>query len=437
MKRLLLLVLILATATAASAAFDHSGWGWQRPIALGRNSGFVRLAITPEIFDQSQPGLNDLRVLDSSNSLVPHVVHWGRLGELRRLEWLPARLLNKTFLPEDFSRVTIDFQEMTEKNRIRVALSGENYRRRALLEGSNDSKTWGVVAEDLWLFHVSLQGQKFKLDTLKFPTNNFRYLRLTVYNMSDDPRRINIQSVKSAFYRSESKNELLPVPVVSIQTSADKRKKQSIFDLDLGFRNQPIVVVKCQINTPYFYRGYELLGRNQAVEKVRSKTESGWKTVERKVPWKSVNRGILHRSRYRRKINESVEIESINAPYRYLQLRVFNGDNPPLQLGGVSVFRRDTSLVFRARAGQTYRLIGGNSEARAADYDLAKAVRGVDEFSSPVVHPGPSSVLAAKKEMVPWSERHSVAILLVLIFAVGVMLRFIVKNLRGLPGKKQ
>jgi hypothetical protein len=436
MKRLLLLVLLLGTATTASATFDHSGWGWQRPIAVGRNSGFVRLAITPEIFDQSQAELNDLRVLDSSNSLAPHVVHWGRFRELRRLEWLPARLLNETFLPEDFSRVTIDFQEMTEKNRIEVTLSGENYRRRALLEGSNDSKTWEVVAEDLWLFHVSLQGQKFKLDTLKFPANNFRYLRLTVYNMSDDPRRITIQSVKGAFYRTESKKELVLVPVESIQTSSDKRKKQSIFELDLGFRNLPIVMIKCQFNTPYFYRGYELLGRNQAVEKVRSKTESGWKTVERKVPWKSVNRGILYRTRYRKKIGESVEIESIHAPYRYLQLRVFNGDNPPLQLGGVTVFRRDTSLVFRAKSGQPYRLIGGNSKARAAEYDLAKAVRGVDEFSLPVVHPGPSAVLAPKKEMVPWSERHSVAILLVLFFAVGVMLRFIVKNLRGLPSKK-
>lgn len=436
MKRLLLFVLLLGTASAANATFDHSGWGWQRPIAAERNSGFVRLAITPEIFDQSQPKLNDLRVLDSSNSLAPHVVHWGRFRELRRLEWLPARLLNETFLPEDFSRVTVDFQEMTEKNRIKVTLSGENYRRRALLEGSNDSKTWEVVAEDLWLFHVSLQGQKFKLDTLKFPANNFRYLRLTVYNMSDDPRRINIQSVKGAFYRTESKKELVLVPVESIQTSSDKKKKQSIYELDLGFRNLPIVIINCQINTPYFYRGYELLGRNQAVEKVRSKTESGWKTVERKVPWKSVNRGILYRTRYRKKIGESVKIESIHAPYRYLQLRVFNGDNPPLQLGGVTVFRRDTSLVFQAKSGQSYRLIGGNSKARAADYDLAKAVLGVDEFSLPVVHPGPSAVLAPKKEMVPWSERHSVAILLVLFFAVGVMLRFIVKNLRGLPSKK-
>ena len=437
MKRLLVIMFLLGTATATSAAFDHKGWGWQRPIPVGRNSGFVRLSIPPEVFDQSQPTLDDLRVLDSSNGLVPHVVHWGRDRVIRQMEWLPARLLNETFMPETYSRVTIDFAEMVEKNRIKVDLSGENYRRRVLLEGSNDSKTWEVVAEDLWLFHVGIQGQNFRVDTLKFPQNNFRYMRLTAYNMSDDPRRITIQSVKGAFYRTESEKELVVVPVKSINTSFDKKRNQSIFELDLGFRNLPVVIMECEISTPYFYRAYELRGRNQATEKVRRKTESGWKTVEQKVPWKTVHSGVLYRTRYQKKISASLQLEGLNAPYRYLQLRVYNGDNPPLQLNRVAIFRRDTSLVFQAHPGQTYVLIGGNPKARPADYDLAKAVRGVDEFTLPVVHPGESAILEPAEEMIPWSERHSAVILIVLILAVGVTLGFILKNLRGLPAKKQ
>ena len=437
MKRLLIIMFLLETATAASAAFDYNGWGWQRPIPVGRNSGFVRLSISPEVFDQSQATLNDLRVLDSRSRLVPHVVHWGRDRVIRRVEWLPTRLLNETFLPETHSRVTIDFGEMVEKNRIKVELSGENFRRRALLEGSNDSKTWEVVAEDLWLFHVSMQGQNFKVDTLKFPRNNFRYMRLTTYNMSDDPRRITIQSVRGAFHKTESEKELVVVPVRSINTSVDNKRNQSVFELDLGFRNLPVVIMECEISTPYFYRGYELRGRNQAMEKERRKTESGWKTVERRTPWKSVHRGVLYRTRYKKKISASLQLEGLNAPYRYLQLRVYNGDNPPLQLNRVAIFRRDTSLVFQTQRGQTYELIGGNSKARPADYDLAKAVRGVDDFTFPVVHPGESAVLELEEEMIPWSERHGAVILIVLIFAVGVTLRLILKNLRGLPSKQQ
>lgn len=435
MKTISVIILVLGTIAAAGTAFDLTGWSWQRPIPMQGTSGFARLSVPSEVFDQSQAGLNDLRVLDDSNRLVPHVIHWGRVRVVRHLEWLQARLLNAIYLPEKYTRITAEFGDMDEKNQVTLGLSGVNYRRRALLEGSNDGKAWEVVAEDLWLFDVSLPGQNFKVDTLKFPRNNFRFLRVTVYNMPDDPRRISIQSVKAAFQRIESEKELVPVPVKNIDRSYDKKRNQSVFELDLGLRNLPLVSLEFEITTPYFYRGYELLGRNQSRKTARRKTESGWQRVEQKVHWKSLHRGVLYRTRYKDKTSKLLRVEGINAPYRYLQLRVFNGDNPPLQLDGVRIFRRDTSLVFEAHGGQTYTLIGGNPNARAADFDLAKAVRGVDQLTLPVLHPGPAVFLAPEEKMVPWSERHGSVILAVLVIAVAVMLVLIVKNLRKLPTK--
>jgi hypothetical protein len=437
MRTLWAIILVLAATAVAGAALDLKGWHWRRPIPVQATPGFVRLSILPEVFDQSQAGLHDLRVLDDSNRLVPHVIHWGRVRVVRRLEWLPARLLNATYLPGKYARITADFSEMEEKNQITVRLSGENYRRRALVEGSNDGKAWEVVAEDLWLFDVSLPGRNFKVDTLKFPINNFRFLRMTVYNMADDPERISIQSVEAALLRTESEKELVPVPVKNIVRSYDEKRNQSVFELDLGFRNLPLVIMSCDITTPYFYRGYELLGRNQSKKTVQRKTERGWQKAEQKTPWKSVRRGVLYRTRYKDKTSELVKVERVNAPYRYLQLRIFNGDNPPLQLGGVRIFRRDTSLVFEARGGQAYTLIGGNPKARAADYDLARAVRQVEQLTLPVLQPGPAVYLTPEEKVAPWSERHGFVILVVLIVAVGVMLLLIVKNMRKLPTKPQ
>ncbi len=235
MKRLVVILVLLGTATLGYTAFDHRGWKWQRSIPVKSHSGFVRLSIIPEILDQSQANLNDLRVLDVNNSLVPHVIHWGQVRELTHMEWLAAGLLNETFVPKQHTSVILDFQEMLEKNRIKVALSETNYRRLALLEGSNDSLKWEIVAENLWFFDVRMQDRKFTLDTLTFPRNNFRYLRLTVYNMSDDPRRITIESAKAAFYRTDSKKELVEAPVNDSRVSVDPKKKQSIFELDLGY----------------------------------------------------------------------------------------------------------------------------------------------------------------------------------------------------------
>jgi hypothetical protein len=100
------------------------------------------------------------------------------------------------------------------------------------------------------------------------------------------------------------------------------------------------------------------------------------------------------------------------------------------------VYRRETSLVFQAEPQQNYTLIGGNAKVGLPDYDLAKAVRGVDEFKLPVVHSGPAGLLGPPAgKTLPWSERHAGMILIILAAAVGVMLVFIIKNLKGLPGK--
>jgi len=437
MKTLLATLCWLTVAATAHAGFDSSGWYWQRPMDVQSLSGFVSLPIPPEVFDEGQPSLNDLRVLDENASLVPHMIRWGRIREIRQREWKSVNLINATFAPGKYSRVTADFGERVEKNLIQVSLSGQNYRRRALLEGSHDTESWEVISEDVWLFDVSAEGQHFKVDTLKFPPNNFRYLRLTVYNMTDDPRRITIETVKGASQRIEQEKELLPVPVKQMTTSHGEDKKQTNVELDLGFRHLPVVSLQFEIATPYFYRGYELHGRNEIKEKVPRKTETGSDIVEREVPWRFVHRGVLYRIQHKNKTTESLKAEDLNAPCRYLRLRVLNGDNRPLQIDRVFVYRRETRLVFQPQTGKRHMLLGGNPTVGGADYDLARAVQGLDELKLPVISLGPPTRIARKEPLAPWSERYSVVIWVVLIIAVVVMVGFIVKNLKKITPSPQ
>jgi hypothetical protein len=435
MKKLLAIIFLISTATSVHAAIDLTGWSWQRSIDVRTSAGFVRLAITPEIFNESQATLDDLRVIDENRRLVPHVIHWGRVKETQHLEWQPARLLNETFVPGKHATVTADFGEMTEKNHIMVNLSGQNYRRRALLAGSRDGRVWEVVAEEVWLFDVSLPGENFKVDAIKFPTNNFRYLRLTVYNMTDDPRRITIEAVKGAFQRAEMEKELVPVPVKQMVVSHDEKKNQTVIELDLGFRNLPVANLQVESSTSYFYRGYELLGRNEPKERVPRKTETKWDTIEREVPWRSIDRGVLYRIQHKQKVSELLRVENINAPYRFLQICIYNGDNPPLKTDKISLYRRDTSLVFQVQSGQVYTLIGGNPKTGGANYDLARSIQGVDEFKLPVVSLGASIPIPHKEKMVPWTERHGTLLWIVLILAVVGMLILIVRSIKKLPSQ--
>jgi hypothetical protein len=250
--------------------------------------------------------------------------------------------------------VTVDFARWL-KNLIQVSLSGQNYRRRALLEGSNESKGWEVVAEDLWLFDVSMEDQNFKVDTLKFPANNFRYLRLTVYNMTDDPRRITIETVKGAFQRIEQEKELLPVPVKQMTISHNEDKNQTNIEVDLGFRHLPVVSLQFEIATPYFYRGYELHGRNEIKEKVPRKTETGSDIAEREVPW-SLCTEACSTGFNTRQNDESLGAEDLMLP-PLSEARVLNGIIRHSRSTESRVSTRDPSGVS-GPSGKRHMLLG-------------------------------------------------------------------------------
>ena len=418
-------------AFPASAAFDLADWTWQSEVGLGESPpGFVRVTLTPEVFDQSQGSLNDLRVLDGDAALVPYVIYRGRARDVEKVAWRPAQLLNRTFQPEKYNRVTLDFGERVKKNRIRVRLSQTNFRRRVLIEGSDDGTNWDIVAENKWLFDIHLPDKEFTVDTLDLRTNDFRYLRLTAYNMPDDPRRIEIESVEGALAEKLGEAELTPVPVTIRSVTHDEKKQQTIYELDLGFRNLPMVSMEFGFGEPYFYRGYELLGRNTETEAIERRTETGWDVTERERPWRSIHRGLLHRIHHEGKVSESKRIEPLNAPYRCLELRVFDGDDAPLDLTNVTAMRRKASLVFESEPGRRYRLVGGNPKASAPRFDLGRSIEGVGERDVPVVVLGALVPIQHEPEVPPWTERNTALVWVVLIVAVGVMLTLILKNAR-------
>ncbi len=134
-------------------------------------------------------------------------------------------------------------------------------------------------------------------------------------------------------------------------------------------------------------------------------------------------------------MSELLRVENINAPYRFLQICIYNGDNPPLKIDKISLYRRDTSLVFQVQSGQAYTLIGGNPKTGGANYDLARSIQGVDEFKLPVVSLGASIPIPHKEKMAPWTERHGTLLWIVLILAVVGMLILIVRSIKKLPSQ--
>jgi hypothetical protein len=432
MTRIIALLIGMAiAATAAAEPFDTKGWSWKRPLETGGAAGFVQVPVPAEVFDQSQPSLADLRVLDSRGELAQNAVFFGRTADVVRVEWKPAQLVNRAFEPAKLERATLDFGQTVLKNRVRLSLSGDNYRRRALVEASTDTLAWERVAENLFLFDISLPGKQFKVDTLEFPENNFRYLRVTVFNMPDDPRRVEIVSAEAALERRITAKELLPVDAVLTASRIDKDLRASVFEWDLRWRNLPVAMASFEIDDPYFDRAFELLGRNETTRTVTARIEGGTENREEEAPWQPLGSGVLYRILEQDKTVESLKAEWISAPCRFLQLRVMNGDNPPLRLKGAKFQRRTASIVFDARQAESYSLIGGNPGAGMPNFDIARAVRNLDERPMAEAKLGAPVALAADAELAPWSERNAILIYGALGAAVVAMLFLILRGMKS------
>jgi hypothetical protein len=344
-RRLVAVLGLLCAAAAAHAEFDSKGWAWRRPIDTGGKTGFVRVPVPPEIFAESRPYLEDLRVIGPGNDLVPHIVVWGRTQPSQVQDWRAATLLNPTYEPHRFQRVVLDFGAPVEKNLLRVGVSGSNFRRKAVVEGSTDSMQWESLGDEKWLFDVVTPERTFTANTIDLPQNNFRYLRLTVFHMPDDPERISIDRVEVSMQR-EVAEDLVSHPVRRIAAMEDLERRATVTEFDLGTPHLPLAVLEPRFSTPFFERAYELLGRNSTTQTVERRSETGSERREEETPWTHVRSGVLYRITDGEKTSEDTRIGELNAPFRYLKLVVFNADNPPLRLEEAQAKLRKAGVVF-------------------------------------------------------------------------------------------
>ncbi len=432
--RLFLCTLFLGTWTLhATAEETFQDWTWGASVDTEvSDSEFVRLQLTPEIVDHSQSSLNDLRVRTLDGAAVPHVVH----HETRRssVHWNSVTLTNKTYQEGDFARVTLDFKKRVDKDRVKVELSRDNYRRYAILEGSEDGRDWATVDTE-WLFRIEHDNDVFKTDTFRFPRNDFQYLRLTVFNMEDEAGRVGVHRVEHAVRRAGVRPRIdVPINVTYVEPE-EWEEAQTIIDIDLGFNNLPLDSITLDPKDDYFHRRYSLSERHAATEAIRRETETGWKETERDVPWTRVQQGVLYRIQRENGATEDLSLEGSHTSKRFLRLRIFHGDDAALDIpaASIDVTRYDlATVVFRADVGGKYQLLYGNSKAKSPSYDLAKAVDDVGDGDLGKASLGLSTRLVHADAIPPWSEQYAWLIWLVLLAAVAIMFAMIARNMANL-----
>lgn len=429
----LILVAGFFASQAMSGALELQGWSWRRPVSVAVSSvDFGQLILPPEVIDASGDDLADLRLIDANGHSVPYVLTESHTENVATGVWTPVPVLNRVIGPGNARLATIDFGTATPRNELRVQLSDRDYYREVQLEGSHDLLTWFPFSESMVLADINA-AESFRLDTLRFAENNYRYLRLTVQQTPgrDTPFTINEVDARQVV---DSPVASVPVAAAPLIMSTDK-SGNTVVDIDLGAKHLPLTRLSVQVGDRWFYRAVAVSGRNTLRETTTDPVESGTIQVERETRWTPLTSAIVYRTQSLAgtvSARPDIVLPS-QARFRYLRLTFFNQDNPPLQIQQVAVERAVTRMIFSLQPERPLFLVGGNPQAKAPRYDLEQALPGLARVTAETLMLGEHETMANASLLLPWTERHRGLLLGVLLATALILGLIVLRQLRQTP----
>lgn len=393
------LVLALAAAT------------WERPVE-SIQAGRTAIVLDRHVHAEARPDLQDLRVVDEQGRLVPFLLEQATIAADTRLE---GAVLNREFVAGRTESLTVDFGAAIRKTAIVLSLSGDNFRRRVSVEGSDDGHTFWALVDDAYVFAVP-GNPPARFETVRFPENDRRYLRVTVHRGDGDRKRFEILSVSAvAAPRRVARTETLQ-PALSRFEDPERHETQLI--LDLGGRAQPFETIRLDVADASFFRGVVVEARRDDVAP-RSDGEP------RAARWAGLGEAAVYRYTENGQLREQATIV-VAGRERALRLRIANRDDQPLQIRSASVEVPIERVLFEALPGQGYRLRYGGAPGAAPQFDLSRTAGDPASYGVNAVEArlGPPRAVAEGADTRPWTERHPRLLwagLLLVVAALGAV----------------
>ena len=183
-----------------------------------------------------------------------------------------------------------------------------------------------------------------------------------------------------------------------VSPSIAQEGNTTVLNGDIGFPGSPHDQLDLKINTREFYRSVE----------VESSADSQ--------KWRTVARGFLTRA-------EDLAAETVAFPEqwdRYVRVRIFNHDDPPLEIRQLVLSAERRVVEFPAEVAGQYWLYYGSAGARQPSYDFEQT-RPAGRASQLVSLGGEEMNPAYRAAEKPWTDRHPGALYGVLAAAILIM----------------
>jgi hypothetical protein len=338
-----IVALTIAVAAQPCLAFDPNEWRNAQALDIPV-SGLVRLNIPTVTLDAAQPGLEDLRIIDSTGNQVPYLIE---------------RLLpdpESTIRPTDFgSTIENGATHLILKTGTSAPITGvtletpaTRFMKAADVEGSTDGRTWTKLAGGDSLFQLSNGATKLRVSV---PEGAWQLLRITIDDLGSPP----IPFTGAHLHKARTNAPAEPVAVTI--KSRDETPGVTRLALDLGAANLTLGSLRIESNEPVFTRNVTLAVSEVGDEGIRER---------------NIADAVIYRVNVNGKNEARLEIPlESQLQTRELFVLIQNEDSPPLLIDTVRADRRLVRLIFFANQAGQYSLLSGNTQCAAPRYDLS------------------------------------------------------------------
>ncbi len=353
----------LAQSPAAEPLVD---WKWFQPILAPEEdsegiedaeSPWTDFLIPPGVFAEAAVELDDLRIYTASGEEVPYALRVRR--ERSSTEEVPAEVFNRSLTPDGARELSLELNAASiEHNEVEVGMPGNDFRRRATLEGSPDGETWRMLAEDN-LIRFARGNERIEDVRLRHPPGRFRYLRLRVYPdpaVDDEPVEIGQVTVRRRIAVAGEDLELV-ADFGPREATREAGAPASAWMIPLGGQQVPVDRIEIQTPEQDFVRDYVIQYAGPPGPRVR---------------FRQIGAGTWRRREGESPQPLTAEFSEVRAAR--LRLIVIDHSNPPLRVDEIH-FAAPARQVVLPRSEQNeseLRLYYGNPEATAPRYDFAR-----------------------------------------------------------------
>ena len=360
MSRSRLALAALAAASVASIASAQTdgprpAFTWERPV-VSSGAGPRRLAVDVPLLAGANADLTDLRLFDASGRETPYLlVYSSPLAPT----WAPAAILR--IAPVDTPKVKqsgfeADLGRPMIVDRFRIdAIGGQPFLKRVQLEASGDRAHWTLLAAEATLF--DLPDERLRQTELAFRPGAYRYFRVTWDDTSSArvplPGTVSVRVVPAA---------VAAAPTMLAPLSVERRPSEprvSRYRVRLPGPHLPIVALRFDLGGGHVMRNVSV--------------------YEPRLAGTEAAPVLLGTGRLQRVVQGSLVASSLDITIRppvepQLDLVVDDGDNPPLEVQGISAVFAEQPWIYFESGGEALVARYGARRLAAPRYDL-EAVR--------------------------------------------------------------